>query len=310
MKTRTYLAFAALAGGAGLIYVVSARRSFAADVRAICSSESRAETTIPRGRVVVESIARKDMHGSDGLELVDTLKSVSPEDAAINLRAAADKAGVSDCAAVASYRALSARLALQKSAARMCRDMEPTPIARTPRAARFTRVRDWARAVVADPALDALLADVDPPGAATPEETTTRFRGALSDLEVHDCGVLAGLTSALDPLPGANAMVQSVAVQNDAREAAVAAALRAKVPDYRRCYEAGLAKDSSLAGTMSIKFRLNESGVIDFALVQDDSTLLATNVLGCVVDAVKTAQGPAGAAKNPGGLIVVFWNAK
>lgn len=309
MKTRTYLTLAALAGGASLIYVVSARRTFAADVRAICSSESRAETTIPRGRSVIESLARRDIHGSDGLELVDTLRSVSPEDAAINLKAAAEKAGVSDCPAIASYRALSARLALQKSAGRMCRDMDPTPLGRTPRAARFARVRDWARTVVADPALDALLAK-QAEGGGTPEETTARFRAALSDLDLHDCGVFAGLTSALDPVPGANALVQSVAVQNDTREAAVAAALRAKVPDYRRCYEAGLAKDASLAGTMSIKFRLNENGLIDFALVQDDSTLLAANVLGCVVDAVKTAQGPAGAAKNPGGLIVVFWNAK
>ena len=122
--------------------------------------------------------------------------------------------------------------------------------------------------------------------------------------------MLAGLPSPLDPGVGPNVLVQSVALPSDAREAAVAESLRAKVPAFRRCYEDGLAKDPKLAGTMSLKFHLTERGAIDFALAQDDSTLTAPAVVGCMTDVVKTATGPAGSGKSPGGLIVVFWVAR
>ena len=123
----------------------------------------------------------------------------------------------------------------------MCTGLNPAILARSPRAVRFERLQDWTHTNVTEPALDELLASVSKAG-ATPEDKTARLRAALSDLDIHACGILSGLASPLDPTPGPNVRIQSVSVQSDPRESAVADDLRAKLPAFRDCYEKGLAK--------------------------------------------------------------------
>ena len=294
---------------AGVSYAIWERRTYTADVRAICSAEARAETTIVSSRTLVEALARKSVNGERGLALVDTLKSESPDSAATELRVAAKSAGVEPCPAVASYQALSARLLLQKNAERMCSGLNPAILARAPRAVRFEHLQEWTHTTVTEPALDELLTSVSK-AASTPQDKTARLRSALSELDIHECGVLSGLASPLDPTPGPNVRIQSVSVQSDPRESAVADELRAKLPAFRDCYEKGLAKEPALAGAIVVKFRVTETGAIDFALAQDDSTITTPAVSTCVIDAVKTAHGPPGAGKSPGGITVAMWTAK
>ena len=87
-------------------------------------------------------------------------------------------------------------------------------------------------------------------------------------------------------------------------------ALRAKLPDFRDCYEKGLVKEPALTGAIVVKFRVTETGAIDFALAQDDSTITTPAVSTCVIDAIKAAHGPPGASKSPGGITVAMWTAK
>ena len=294
---------------AGIAYAVWERRTYVADVRSICSAEGPAETTIVKSRTLVEGVARKAVRGGKGLELADALKSASPDSAASQLRTAAEDVSVAPCAAVSSYQALASRLLLQKNVERMCSGMNPTLLARLPRAARFERLQEWTHTNVTEPAVDELLTTVSTAG-ATPQERTARLRTALSELDIHECGVLSGLASPLDPTPGTNVRVQSVGVQSDPRESAVADDLRAKVPAFRECYEKGLAKDPALGGTLVVKFRLTETGAVDFALAQEDSSLTAPDVVKCLLEAIKTAHGPAGPNKSPGGISLAFWVAK
>lgn len=297
----------ALVGAAGLLYNVYERRTFAADVRAICSAESRTETTLVASRTLVETTAKKGLHGNDGVALLETLKAASPELAAKELRAAADRAGVAECPATRGYEALGVRVSLRQNADRMCSRLAPTELSRLPRARRAARVREWAHTELAAPALDTML---ESQTSGTLEEATAKLRAALSDLDIHECGLLPGLASPLDPVLGPNVLVQNVVLQSDAREPAVAEALRAKIPAFRQCYEAALAKTPTLKGAMSIKFRVTETGAIDFALAQDDTTLTDLPLIHCTTEAVKTAVGPAGSVKSPGGLAIVFWVAK
>lgn len=308
-RARNLIAIGALVAVAGVAYAVWDRKTYTADVRMICTAEGRAETTIVSSRTLVEALARKDVRGGKGLELVEALKTASPDSAATQLRSAADGAGVAPCPAAASYRALAARSRLQTNAERMCTSLDPATLARLPRAVRFDRLQDWTHTNVTEPSLDALLESIDEADPSL-EDKTAGLRAALSDLDIHACGMLAGLASPLDPTPGPNVRIQSVSVQSDPREAAVAADLRAKLPAFRECYEKGLAKEPALAGAIVVKFRVIETGAIDFALAQDDSTITTPVVSACVVDAVKTAHGPPGTAKSPGGITIAMWIAK
>jgi hypothetical protein len=293
---------------AGIAYAVWERRTYVADVRAICASEASTETTLVKSRTLVEGVARKAIRGEKGLALVDALKSASPDSAASQLRTAAEDTSVAPCPAVASYQALASRMLLQKNVERMC-GMNPTLLARLPKAVRFERLQEWTHTNVTEPAVDELLGTVSTAG-TTLQDRTARLRTALSELDIHECGVLSGLASPLDPTPGINVRVQSVGVQADPRESAVADDLRAKIPAYRECYEKGLEKDPALGGSLVVKFRLTETGAVDFALAQQDSSLTAPDVVKCLLEAIKTAHGPAGANKSPGGITLVFWLAK
>jgi hypothetical protein len=285
------------------------RKTYTADVRAICTAEGPAETTLVSSRTLVEGLARKRMRGNKGLALADTLKSESPDSAATELRVAARGAGVEPCPAVTSYQALAARLLLQKNAERMCGGLNPLVLTRLPRAIRFERLQDWTHTTITEPALDEWLAALGKAG-SSPDDKVARLRTALSDLDIHECGVLSGLASPLDPTPGPNVRIQSAQVQSDPREGAVVDALRAKLPAFRECYDRGLAKEPALNGAIVVKFRVIESGAIDFALAQDDSTITTPAVTTCVIDAIKTAHGPAGGSKSPGGVTVAMWTAK
>lgn len=293
---------------AGIAYAVWERRAYVADVRSICSAEAPAETTIMKSRTLVEGVARKAVRGEKGLALVDALKSASPDSAANQLRAAVQDTSVAPCPAIASYEALASRVLLKKNAERMC-GMNPTLLARLPKATRFERLQEWTHTNVTEPAVDELLTSASTAG-TTPQERTARLRAALSELDIHECGVLSGLASPLDPAPGINVRVQSVGLQSDLRESALADDLRAKIPAYRECYEKGLAKDPALGGSIVVKLRLTEAGAVDFALAQEDSSITAPEVVKCVLEAIKTAHGPAGANKSPGGISLVFWVAK
>ena len=59
-----------------------------------------------------------------------------------------------------------------------------------------------------------------------------------------------------------------------------------------------------------MKFRVTETGVIHFALAQDDWTITTPAVSTCVIEAVKSAHGPPGAGKSPGGITIAMWTAK
>jgi hypothetical protein len=308
-RARNLIAIGATFTAVGVASIVWERRSFTADVRAICTAEAHAETTIVSSRTLVEALARKSVNGDKGRALVDVLKSESPDSAATELRVAAKNAGVEPCPAVASYQALAARVLLQKNAERMCAGLNPATLARSPRAVRFERLQEWTHTTITEPGVDELLTSVSK-AAATPNERTARLRAALSDLDIHECGVLTGLSSPLDPVPGPNVRVQSVSVQSDPRESAVADDLRAKLPAFRDCYEQGLAKEPALAGTIVVKFRLTETGAVDFALAQEDSTITTPEVSNCMIEAIKTAHGPPGAAKSPGGISLVMWISK
>ncbi len=307
-RARNVIVIGGVVALAGIAYAVWERRTYVADVRSICSSEAPAETTIVKSRTLVEGVARKAARGEKGVALVDALKSASPDAAANQLRAAAEDTSVAPCPAVASYQALASRVLLRKNVERMC-GMSPTTLARLPKAVRFERLQEWTHTNVTEPAVDELLTTVSTAG-ATPQERTARLRTVLSELDIHECGVLSGLASPLDPTPGINVRVQSVGVQSDPREGAVADDLRAKVPTFRECYEKGLAKEPTLGGSLVVKFRLTETGAVDFALAQEDSSLTSPDVVKCLLEAVKTAHGPAGPNKSPGGITLVFWVAK
>lgn len=308
-RAKNLIAIGASVAVAGIAFAIWERKTYVADVRAICSAEGPAETTIVASRTLVEALARKSVRGEKGLALADALKTAAPDSAATQLREAAEDAGVSPCPAVASYQALASRLVVVKSAERMCSGLLPATLARLPRAARFDRLQDWTHTTITEPALDDLLASIAKAG-ATPDDKTARLRTSLSELGIHECGVLSGLASPLDPTPGPNVRVQSVSVQSDPRDKAVSDELRAKLPDFRECYDKGLAKEPNLAGAIVVKFRLDEKGAIDFALAQDDSTITTPAVSTCVLDVVKSAHGPPGPGKSPGGITVAMWIAK
>ncbi|MDB5216359.1 MAG: hypothetical protein JWO86_4286 [Myxococcaceae bacterium] len=308
-RARNVIAIGVAVAAAGIAYAIWERRVYVADVRTICSAEGPAETTIVKSRTLVEGVARKAVRGEKGLALANALKSAPPDSAATKLRDAAEEVKIAPCPAVASYEALSTRLVLQKNVERMCTGMNPTMLARLPRAARFERLQEWTHTNVTEPAVDELLTTVSTAG-TSPQDRTARLRSAISDLDIHECGVLSGLASPLDPTPGANVRIQSVAVQSDPRESAVVDDLRAKLPAYRECYDKGLEKDAALGGTVVVKFRLTETGAIDFALAQEDTSLASPTVVTCLLDAIKTAHGPAGPHKSPGGISLVFWVAK
>ena len=306
---RKLIGIGAFVAVAGLALSIWDRRSYVADVRFICTAEGPAETTIVKSRTLVEALARKNIRGDKGLALIEGLKKAAPDAAASQLQEAADGASVTPCPAIASYRALASHVVLRNNAERMCTGMNPATLAKSPRAARFANLMDWTHTTITEPALDELLASIDKAG-TSPDDKTARLKASLSDLDIHECGVLSGLASPLESTPGPNVRIQSVSVQSDAREKVVADDLRSKLPAFRECYEKGLAKDPALSGNVIVKFLLGQSGSIDFALVQEDSSINVPVVSTCVVDVVKSAKGPAGAGKTPGGLNIAMWTAK
>lgn len=279
--------------------------TYVADVREICTAESRTETTIGVGRKTVEAEANAKLKSGSGAELLKEMQSSTPHDAAILLRRAASSAGVSDCTSVASYEKLAARKLLNEHAQLLCRRLDPTAVAKVPRDKRAEFVVQWAHDQIHEDDVDALLAPV----AALPvEEALPRIKELLStDADVHACGFLPGLTSRVSPESGPNMIIQSAGVPTDERDKAMKDVFQAKADDFVGCYKQGLAADPKLTGTLKVKFRLTDKGAIDFALAQNDSTLHSQVTATCVTDLVKTIHAAPGKATNAGGLIIEFW---
>ena len=72
---------------------------------------------------------------------------------------------------------------------------------------------------------------------------------------------------------------------------AIQSAVRASFDGFRRCYEAGLARDPKLAGTVSVAFAFGEDGVVTDAK-DATSTLPDAAVIGCVVGGFRQISFP------------------
>jgi hypothetical protein len=62
----------------------------------------------------------------------------------------------------------------------------------------------------------------------------------------------------------------------------VQAVVRARFGAFKACYEAGLAKDPKLAGTVTVKSTISKAGVTT-AAVDQQSTLPDSGVVSCIV---------------------------
>lgn len=305
--TRSRLVIGAIVVVVAVAWFWWSHRAYVADVREICSAESRTETTIVVSRHLVELEAAAKLRSGSGSELLASMKSASPHDAALLLRHAATGVGVSDCVSVASYDKLAARKALNDHAQALCRHLDPVTVAKIPREKRAAFVAQWAHEHNQADDLDAMLAPI----ATMPlAEAAPRLKEVLSsDADVHACGLLPGLTSPVSPQSGPNVIVQSAGVPNDERDKAMMGVFQDKADDFVACYKQGIAKDPTISGTLKLKFRLTDKGVIDFALAQTDSTLHSPVTTTCATELVKTVHGPAGKTTSPGGLVVEFWTA-
>jgi hypothetical protein len=306
LRQRRVVVGALVAALAGVSWYWFMHREYVADVRTICTAESQTETTLLASRLLVESTAAAKITSGKGEELFKTLRAAPPDSAARQLRRAADAVGVSDCPSVGGYEKLATRASISEHADRMCRRLDPIILAKVPRAKRPSYLAEWAHDHIREDDLDAFLAPI----AAMPlEQAAPRLKDALSEINVHFCGVLVGLESAVSPQPGPNVLIQAVGIQGDAREAAMKEAFQKRLDDLLDCYKKGLEKDRNASGTLSMKFRLTDKGVIDFALAQTDSTLFAPATATCVTDLIKATRGPEGKSTSPGGIIVEFWTA-
>jgi hypothetical protein len=79
-------------------------------------------------------------------------------------------------------------------------------------------------------------------------------------------------------------------------------AVRASFPTFQACYEAGLAKNPKLAGTVTVKYAFGADGVTTQS-ADEGSTLPDATVVACVVDAFKKITYP----KQSGGEVTVVY---
>jgi hypothetical protein len=293
--------------GAGLYLHLKERRVFGEDIRTICGAEKTAGTTILSGRVTVEDAARRNLRGEAGATLLRTLAASRPDIAASQLRNAAAGAGVTDCPAVAGYEARAEQLGLAHDVDRLCSGLSPTVLGHQKQSDRMTYLRDWAHSNVHSTKLDALL---EAQTAPTNAESVARLKAAFSALGIHECGLLPGLASPLDPVKGSNVAVRGVTLPADPREEALGDALRAKVGALRECYEAALRKQADLVGDMNIKLRVAATGAIESAQVQSEASIGDEEMTKCVVSVLKSAHVPEGKSPSAGGLWVTFWVAR
>jgi hypothetical protein len=306
LRKRPLLAAALVTSVLGLAWYGWVHHQYGADVAIICNAESQTETTLASARTIVEGVAAPKISTSKGEELFKTLRAAPPESAARQLERAAAAAGISDCPSVRGYQKLAARASLSDHADRMCRRLDPITLAKVPRAKRVGFLVSWAHDHFREDDLDAFLAPI----ASLPiEQAGPRLRQSLSELDVHTCGLLLGLESPVSPQSGPNVIIQSFGIPTDDREAEMKDVFQKRADDLVDCYRKGLAKDRDASGTLSLKFRLTEKGVIDFVLAQTDSSIHSPVTATCVTDLVKTFTGPAGKATSPGGVILEFWTA-
>lgn len=69
--------------------------------------------------------------------------------------------------------------------------------------------------------------------------------------------------------------------------------IRANFPRFRACYEQGLKKESTLAGVVSVKFKIDSTGAVESAnLDPKGSTMPDKQVQGCVLGVYRTLSFP------------------
>jgi hypothetical protein len=78
--------------------------------------------------------------------------------------------------------------------------------------------------------------------------------------------------------------------------------VRASFPSFKQCYEAGLARDPKLAGTVTVRFTINLSGLVEGA-ANDGSSLPDQAVVACIVGAF----GKLAFEKPNGGIVTVVY---
>lgn len=103
----------------------------------------------------------------------------------------------------------------------------------------------------------------------------------------------AAASSSLPPPTPANGRLPPERIQS---------VVRASFPTFKRCYEAGLARDPKLAGTVSVRFTIDTSGLVEGA-ANDGSSLPDQAVVACIVGAF----GKLVFEKPNGGVVTVVY---
>ena len=273
----------------------------AAEIGSLCNAEASAGVPLERNRSRVEDWMKARASTDEGRALVEQLHRVTPTVAASTLSTHATQAGVTACAAADGYVALARRNVRQIGLDKVCREMNPVGVERTPQATRLRVVADWARDNVKDPGVDALLA---PLLQVSLETALADLRRLLADHEVHVCSLLEALASPIDAHPGPNVFLRFVRVQ-DAREQQVAVAVRSKLPAIIECYAEDLARTpppppSALAGALNVGFLVTEKGSVERTQVEE--TTLRPAVALCASHALATVTVGAGPATVSGGV--------
>ena len=79
--------------------------------------------------------------------------------------------------------------------------------------------------------------------------------------------------------------------------------VREHYDEFRKCYEAGLAKNPKLAGRVTVKFVIGLDGVIESIEPAAETSIPDSATVSCVIDACKTLRFP----KPSGGVVTVVY---
>jgi beta-lactamase regulating signal transducer with metallopeptidase domain len=134
-----------------------------------------------------------------------------------------------------------------------------------------------------------------PPSASATPAPARAGEGYGYEFETDPAKAAAATTAPPSPPPGPDGRIPPETIQT---------AVRARFGVLLNCYEAGLAANPKLAGTVTVKFVFGEDGVTREAS-DDHSTLPDPRVVACVVDELRKVKYPS--ATKPTGVVTVVY---
>lgn len=252
-------------GGAVLVVAIIAWQlghgSYKGDIQKICDAETYAGVQTTKDAQSVSKWTKEHLDTPEGSAWYTDLMKKGPSDRAKALDEEAKKLGLKSCPIVASYQAQAVEGQYRSDLQLLCSLSGMTGIDKLSDDDKLAKIQKWGETSAKSPRTKEAIAKL---AAAPAKQRGDVLRATANDASVYICELANVLAQPPAPEEQSKGFIKLAAaeINGDVTQEGVFAAVTKDMEPFRKCYEAGLAKNKALAGRITIRITIEPGGKV------------------------------------------------